>query len=171
MIGRVVERQLRAAERRFGASMDYMRHVAEREMGLFLKISLLQPATWHRRALPADAFHAARLAATSHADCGECVQVEVSAARQAGVPPEILRAVLEGRTEELPEGVAAAVAFARTVAAGQDPDNEVRGRLAGLYGEEGVIELAAAVATAQFYPTLKRGLGFAKSCSRVRIEV
>jgi alkylhydroperoxidase family enzyme len=171
MIRSIVRRQLDAAERRFGASMDYMRHVASRDLGLFLKISMLQPATWHNRHLPADAFHAARLATTLHADCGECVQIEASAARQAKVPAAIVRAVLDDRVDALPEGVADAVAFARTVASGGDPDDALRARLAGRYGEAGVVELATAVATAQFYPTLKRGLGYSRSCALVRVEV
>jgi alkylhydroperoxidase family enzyme len=171
MIRSIVRRQLDAAERRFGASMDYMRHVADRDLGLFLKLSMLQPATWHHRRLPADAFHAARLATTLHADCGECVQIEVSAARQAKVPADVLRAVLEGRAADLSPGMADAVAFAQAVTRGDDPGDELRARLTTAVGEAGVVELATAVATAQFYPTLKRALGYSKSCSLVRVEV
>ncbi|HET7231576.1 MAG TPA: hypothetical protein VFJ16_16320 [Longimicrobium sp.] len=169
MIRSIVRRQLDAAERRLGASMDYMRHVADRDLGLFLKLSMLQPATWHRKRLPAEAFHAARLATTLHADCGECVRIEATAARQAGVPASLVHAVLDGRPDDLSAPVADAVAFAQAVARGDDPDDELRARLAEAFGEAGVVELAAAVATAQFYPTLKRGLGYSRSCSLVQV--
>ncbi|HYH81499.1 MAG TPA: hypothetical protein VEX86_16970 [Longimicrobium sp.] len=171
MIRAIVQRQLAAAERRFGASMDYMRHVADRDLGLFLKLSMLQPATWHRRRLPRDAFHAARLATTLHADCGECVQIEVTAARKAGVPAALLRAVLDDRGAGLPDGVGDAVTFAQVVASGADPDDTLRARLTSRFGEEGVVELANAVATAQFYPTLKRALGYSRSCALVQVAV
>lgn len=40
-----------------------------------------------------------------------------------------------------------------------------------LYAEEGVVELALAMAAARFFPVTKRALGYAVSCKRVEVHV
>ena len=48
--------------------------------------------------------------------------------------------------------------------------DELRDQIRAAWGEQGLIELAFTVATARFYPGLKRGLGFAHTCERVVVE-
>ena len=147
--------------------MDYLRYAAEHDPSAVVKFGLLQPATTHRKTLPPEVYHAARIAATQAADCGTCVQIEVNAAREAGVSADAIRAVLAGEPLA-PE--ADAVAFARAVVAGEDPGG-LRQRLVERFGDRGLVELALAITTAQAYPTMKRALGFATACALVEVEV
>ena len=50
-------------------------------------------------------------------------------------------------------------------------DDTLRETLRKRYGEHGLIELAYAIASSRIPPTVKRGLGYAKSCSLVAVEV
>ena len=59
--------------------------------------------TAERSALPAAPFHVARLVAVMAEDCGDCVMIEIHLAKEAGVPIEILRKVIEIRLSDLPE--------------------------------------------------------------------
>jgi len=168
MIRSILRRSLDSAEVKLGAPVDYLRYVAEHDPGAMVKFGMLQPASAHRKVLPPEVYHAARIAATQAADCGTCVQIEVNAARASGVPAATIRAVLSGDPLSAPE--ADAIAFAKMTASGEDP-TEPRQRLLERFGDRGVVEAALAVTTAQVYPTMKRALGYATACSLVEVDV
>ena len=127
MLRRLVLRSLDAQERKLGGvSVEYLRHVARTSLPAFLKFALFTPLASHRKKLPPDVYHLARLVAVQHEDCGTCVQIEVNLARQDGVAPELLRAALKGRFEELPPHLADACRFARAVSEQAD-DADLRG--------------------------------------------
>jgi alkylhydroperoxidase family enzyme len=171
MLRRLVLRRLDAEERKLGGvSVEYLRHVARASLPAFFKFALFTPLAAHRRKLPADAYRLARLVAVQHEDCGTCVQIEVNLARRDNVAPELLRAALDGRFGELPPELADVCRFARAVAE-QGDDVELRERLRARYGEEGLVELALGIAAARVFPTAKRALGYAASCSLVEVKI
>jgi alkylhydroperoxidase family enzyme len=156
---------------RVPGSADYLRAIAGASKWAFVKFLLILPVARHRRTVSAPAYFAARIAAVRAQDCGICVQMETNMARQHGVPPEMLRAVLEYRWDQLPPEVAAAQQFARAVAERADNTGALREQLRQYFGEEGLVELALAVATAQVFPVTNRALGYAASCALVDITV
>jgi hypothetical protein len=87
------------------------------------------------------------------------------------VEPAILSAALAGKVEELPESLQDVYRFTEAVVTASGEDEEYRDRLRKVFGEEAVVELALAIATCRVFPTLKRALGFAQSCSAVKVEV
>ena len=124
-----------------------------------------------RKGVPRRTLHLAVLGATAEQDCGECLQIVVNLALADGVPAEVLRAALAGRDEAMDGADGEALAVGRGVTR-DDPDvEELRDVLRARYGDRGLQELALGVASAQFFPVLKRGLGFARSCSVVGVEV
>lgn len=48
---------------------------------------------------------------------------------------------------------------------------ELREQVLERFGHEGLEELGLAIASAQFFPTMKRATGFARSCATVEVEV
>jgi hypothetical protein len=48
--------------------------------------------------------------------------------------------------------------------------DEMRDQIRAKWGEQGLIELAFTIATARFYPAVKRGMGYAHTCERVVVE-
>lgn len=171
MLRSLVHKQIDAAEARLGVSTDYLRYLADHNLPAFLKFALLQPATTHRQHLPAEPYHAACLVTTLHEDCGTCVQIEVNLAQQAGVDAAVLQAVLRRDTEALSPETQQVVAYVQAVLAEQVAPDDLQQTLVATYGEAGFTELALAITMARVYPTMKRALGFAKSCTLVQVEL
>ena len=74
-------------------------------------------------------------------------------------------------SEALPAPLADAFRLGRAVATDDPATEEYRARLERHYGAALVMELAFEIAVARFYPSLKRGLGVARSCALVTVEV
>ena len=171
MLRRLASKLIAQQERLLGAPLDHLRHIASTSLSALGKFCLLAPLSNHRRALPADAFHIARLLATLHEDCGTCVQIEVNLARKDGVSPQIIRAVLDRQPRDLPVELNGVYRFTEAVLDRTGDDECLRDQLRNIYGNEAVVELALAIATARFFPTAKRALGYAKSCSLEPVQV
>ncbi|HJR08277.1 MAG TPA: hypothetical protein VJ842_13535 [Pyrinomonadaceae bacterium] len=172
MLRRLILKRLGAEERRLGGvSIDYLRHIARTSLPAFFKFALFTPLAAHRRRLPADAYHVARIVATHHEDCGTCVQIEVNLARSHGVAADVLRAAVRRRPEELPTELADVYRFALSVVEAEGAEGEWRERVRVHYGEEALVEMALAIAAARVFPTTKRALGYATSCALVQVDV
>ena len=75
------------------------------------------------------------------------------------------------RVDDLPAELADVYRFAEEVVKASGEEDSYRERIRGHYGEEGLVELAMGIAFSRVFPTTKRALGYAKSCSVVRVEV
>jgi alkylhydroperoxidase family enzyme len=161
---------IRKQEKELGASLEWMRDVADTSLPALFKSALVTPFGNHRRYLPKDAWHVARLATTLTEDCGTCAQIVVNLALKDGVSPGILYAVIRGQPENLPENLRTVQQFASMIAAGQD-DSALRELLLTHFRDEGIVELAIAIATSRLIPTLKRAMGHSQSCFLTGIAV
>jgi alkylhydroperoxidase family enzyme len=171
MIRALILGQLAREERSLGVSVDYVRHILRTSLPAFFKFALFTPLSRHRRALPPAPYHVARLVAVQDEDCGTCVQIEVNVARKGGVPADVIRAALDGRRGDLSPELADVYDFTRAVVAATWDEGDVRERLRGRYGEEGLVELSLAIAASRVFPITKRALGYATSCARVNVTV
>ena len=171
MIRRLMLRSVDRQERKLGESLEYFRHMIRASIPAALKFGLFMPMAEHRKQLPAMPYWVARLVAAQTEDCGSCVQIEVNLALQNGVSADTVRAVLEGRPGDLPDGGGDAYAFATAVVAGSGAEGPHRERLRERYGEPGLVELAMGIAAARVFPTTKRALGYAVSCSAVDLRI
>ena len=166
----LAERVIQKQEQALGAPLDYLRTVADTSTAAFVKFGAAAPLFGHRQHAPAAAWHLARLAATRVQDCGTCVQIVVNQARADGVPAAALRAALDGRAGELGEDERLALRYGEAVAA-RDGAGGAAEAVRERFGEAVRVELALAVATAQLFPILKRGLGQDVACALVDVEV
>ncbi len=171
MIRRIIEGRISAAERSLGVPADYMRHILKVSLRAFLKFVKIMPLAEYRRALPVEPYHVARLVATRHEDCGTCVQIEVNLAKRDHVSPAVIRATLESQPDDLPPELADVYRFAEEVVRATGEEGACRDRIRQHYGEEALVELAMAIAVCRIFPTTKRALGYAKSCSVISVQV
>jgi alkylhydroperoxidase family enzyme len=167
----LINRRMAVEEQRVGVPLAYVRHIVATSLAAFTRYALFVPMSRYRRQLPADVFFVARLVATQRQDCGTCVQIIVNLARKAGVPRQIVEATLEGRIDALSPELQDVYRFTDAVLAATYDEDPLRVRLRQRYGDEGLIELAFAIATSQVFPLTKRALGYAVSCSKVAVEV
>ncbi len=171
MLRALISRRLDAEERRAGVPLEYVRFILRTSLRSFASYALFIPMSRHRRHLPREPYHTARIAVTQADDCGSCLQIIVNLARQDGLDRALIQALLAGRPEALPGDLADVHRFTTAVVRATYDEAELRERLRARYGEQGLVELALAIAAARVFPTAKRALGYAVSCSGVHIDV
>jgi alkylhydroperoxidase family enzyme len=171
MLRRIILARIASAEKHLGVPLDYCRFIVRTSLRASFKFAKFLAVDEYRRALPPGPCYVARIVATRHEDCGTCVQIAVNQARKAGVPVELLRAVLDGNLDALPEELSDAYRFAEAVLTVNGHEDALRERIRLRYGDEGLIEMALAIATCRVFPTIKRALGYAVSCSAVAVHV
>jgi alkylhydroperoxidase family enzyme len=162
--------QISKMERRLGVPLDYFRQVAKISPSAALRMARFSKLAQAGKG-PRDALLVASIAGAMADDCGSCVQIGVNLARKEGLSREILSAVVNHDPARLPDSLADVYRFSEAVTLNSDEQDDLREKIRRRYGEKGVIEICMAIAMHRVYPTLKRGLGFAKSCSRVTVEV
>ncbi|MCA9076257.1 MAG: hypothetical protein KDA93_14605 [Planctomycetaceae bacterium] len=171
MLRRFLHGRLNAEEKKLGESMDYLRHVVDVSPGAFLRFASIMPFANSRKVLPRDAWFVAQIVAAQHEDCGPCLQISVNLARKSRVDPKLIRAALDGNLDEMSPEIADVYNFTKSIVEKTGDEDPLRETLRARYGERGLIELSYAIASASIPPTVKRVLGFAKSCSLVTVEV
>jgi alkylhydroperoxidase family enzyme len=171
MIRNLILRKLDKEERTLGESVDYLRHILRTSLPAFFKFALFTPLAQHRRKLPSAPLRVAHMIATQDEDCGSCVQIAVNLARRDGVPAEVIHAVLNGHPEKLTPDLADVYHFTKAIVEASDKEEAYRQRLRDRFGEEGLVELALGIATARVFPITKRALGYATSCSLVKVNI
>src|SRR4030095_15058270 len=135
MIRRLIQKQIDKQERSLGGSVDYVRDILRASLPAFFKFALFTPLSQHRRRLPPDAYHTARIVATQDEDCGTCVQIEVNLALKDGVSANVNPAVLKGDLEGLTPALADVYRFAKAVVEASGGEEELRQRIRDSYGQ------------------------------------
>lgn len=149
--------------------MDYAYHLRDVAPSRLWRFSMIKVVEGGRKHTPAEIYHTAGMAAAMVEDCGPCVQIHVNLALKDGVKGDVLRMLATRKLESVPPQVALAFRYGEAVAKGEMAD-EMREQIRNLWGEQGLIELAFTIATARFYPAVKRGMGYAHTCERVVVE-
>jgi len=171
MLRKIILSRITSTEKQWGVSLEYCRFIIRVSLRAAFKFAKFLAVDEYRRVLPPGPFYVARIVAVREADCGTCVQIAVSQAKKAGVPADVLRAVVEGKLEDLPEELRDACRFAEAVVTANGEDDTLRESIRLKYGDEGLIEMALAIPSCRTFPTVKRALGYAVSCSAVAVRV
>jgi hypothetical protein len=168
MIRAFLRRMIARTEKQLGVPLDESHYMLEHSPGATLAFSTVQIWANRHKAVPVDAYYVAKIAAYLEEDCGSCLQIAVNLALKSGVSRELVRNAAQGREDLLSAELRDVYRFAAKQANRIDSD-ELRDRIRARYGDEGLIELAMAIASARMFPAFKRTIGFAKSCSLVRV--
>lgn len=169
MLSWLIRRKIDAFERDYAYDTDYLRDVLGASVQatmLFAKATRLGD---YRKDLPKDAWYAAKLVTTRSEDCGPCVQLVATMAERDGQAPEMIRAVLEGRIENLSDEVRLSVCFTKAVLARDPAADSFRREVVDRFGRRGLVSLAFAILSSRLYPTLKYALGYGHTCSVVQV--
>jgi hypothetical protein len=169
MLRRWLHRMVCGLERRFDYDAAYMHELISASPAAMLKLSLVQPMNQHCRGVSRTAWHAARITAARHEDCGPCTQLVLDMALADGMPAAELRALVTRDFAAMSADCALGVRLADAVAA-NEPADALRAEIVARFGQDGLISLAFAIAGARIFPTLKRALGHARACERLRVD-
>ena len=171
MLRRLILGRIGSVEKEWGVSLEYCKFILRVSLRAFFKFGKFMAVDEYRRVLPVGPCYVARIVAVRDADCGTCVQIAVKQARKAGVPAEQLRAALDGNLNALPEELREAYRFAEAVITASSEQDALRERIRQRFGDEGLIEMALAIASCRTFPMVKRALGYAVSCSEVAVRM
>ncbi|MCB1748623.1 MAG: hypothetical protein H6977_09120 [Gammaproteobacteria bacterium] len=170
MLNRFLHARIRAFEHRYGYDGGYMHELADLDRAGFLRFMRTSSGLGqHAGCLPPAAFFAARLAAVMHEDCGPCAQLVVDMALAAGVAPATLAALVGGRPGEADADAALAFRFAIALLGVTPELDALRDAATTRFGAAGPADLGLAVVSARIYPVLKRAMGHAHACQRLRV--
>ncbi len=148
----------------------YMRELLDHSPTGYEKFNNFMPLASHREKLDLDMYWVAKLAAMKVEDCGDCLQLNVRMAIENGVSKSIVAAAIAGG-EQLPENLKDIYAFATCVASNTQISEGLQDRMDALLDKTTLLELAMCIATAKIFPTIKRTLGYTRSCSLIKIDV
>lgn len=163
----------RAYLKRMGARYDYdvsyMLAMLDQSPRAFDLFARLFPLAQHRESAPADAVMAAKLMGAMFEDCGPCTQLVVNFAKEQGVAPDQVEAVLRRDLTAMNDDVALAFRFADAILNRMPSEDEVREAVRAQWGDKGVIDLTLSLQVGRIFPMVKAGLGYAKECRRVEV--
>jgi hypothetical protein len=169
MIRSILHRVIRSFERRYEYDATYLHEIADASVGGFFKFVMAQPMNAHREGVSPDALFAARIASVRFEDCGPCAQLVVNMALEAGVEPAQVRAMVARDEARMSADARLGMRLADAVLAHTSTD-AARETVLARFGEKGLVTLAYTIACTRIYPTMKRALGHAHTCERLRVE-
>lgn len=158
-------------EKQTGEDLSYARDIAQASPRGFWKLALMKPVVSHQGTAPPTLHHLARLGSLMAEDCGGCLQTQVNEARAAGLSRDLLHRVVGDGGDSLAAVESAAYQFGRGVALNTGVPQSVRQSILEECGPQGLVDLTIAAASVRIFPALKRGLGYAESCTVVQIEL
>ena len=165
----IARRALKAFSARYDYDVSYMNHMLNVSPAAFFKFAGLTKLAKHWEAAPKEAVYAAKLVGALAEDCGPCAQLVVNMAQEAGVPRSQIEAVLTRNIAAMNVEAMLGFRFADALVRRAPEADDARDAVRGQWGNAGVIDLTLAVQIGRVFPMVKAGLGFAKSCQRVRI--
>jgi hypothetical protein len=169
MLKWLFRRKLDAFDRDFGYESGYVREILDADLGAAIRFSTVMGMDTYRKGAPPAARCAAKLAAVLAEDCGPCTQLVVTMSEREGVAPDVIKAILAGDTQPMPDDVLLAFRFAHAVLERDPQANALREQVVQRWGQKGLISLAFAITMARFFPTLKYAMGHGQACSLVKV--
>jgi len=150
--------------RHYDYDVGYLEELMDASPDAFRAFEAAMPMARVKKAASAEQIFIVKIAAMRAQDCGPCTELNLKMAREAGVAETVIQGALRGG-----KGLGAEQRdlhdYARAVALNGDLDPALLPRLEARLGREVIAELAVNIVATGIYPTLKRALGHAQSCS------
>jgi len=161
-------KSVRDMEKKYGYDATYLHEMADDSLSAFVRFAIIQLAGggFHANA-PANAWSAAGIAGALVEDCGPCVQIASDIAVKEGMDAEIIKKLLSGTPTDADAQLGFDYGRALILAA---PNlDELREAIQTKWGKKALLALTLRAMTARNFPVVKRAMGHAKTCQRVRI--
>lgn len=161
-------RYLRRMEKRYDYDAAYAHEMLDASPTAFRRFMKMQMAggNWRDGASP-NAWFAAGIAGALVEDCGPCVQIAADMAMEVGMPGDIIKALLSGT----PTDADAQLGFdyGRALLLASPNLDELREKIEAQWGKPALLAISLRAMTGRNFPVIKRAMGHAKTCQRVRI--
>lgn len=167
MIGALLHKYVSAFERKYDYDATYLHELADISARDFYRFSKVQMTLQSKHHAPRDALQAAAIGGALVEDCGPCVQIASDRAVEEGMSGDVIAALLSGQ----PTNADAQLGFdyARALLNSSENLDASRESIEYRWGKRGLMALTFMAMAARNFPVLKRALGHAKSCQKVRV--
>jgi hypothetical protein len=168
MLRWLFHRNIGGMEKKYGYDATYLHELADESLSAFLRFGAIQMSGGtFRGGAPANAWFAAGIAGALVEDCGPCVQIASDIAMEQGMKGEIIGALLSGA----PTDADAQLGFdyGRALLHASANLDELREKIESKWGKPALMALTLRAMTARNFPVIKRAMGHAKTCQKVRI--
>jgi hypothetical protein len=163
-----LHRYISRFERRYSYDGSYMHELADASTSAFVRFAVMQMAGGEFRGeAPRDAWFAAGIAGALVEDCGPCVQIASDMAVEAGMPGEVIAALLAGAATDADAQLG--FDYGRALLHAGENLEPLRDAIQKKWGERALVALSLRAMTGRNFPVLKRAMGHAKTCQRVRV--
>ena len=163
LLHRVVTRM----ERRYDYDATYLHELVDTSTAGAVRYFTAQAYGRWQGPVPRDAWHAAAIGAALVEDCGPCVQIAADRAVEAGMPGATIKALLSDEPADTDAKLG--FDFARALLTAADDLDSLREAVDARWGRRGIVALATMAMYSRNFPVLKRALGHARTCQRVRV--
>ena len=167
MIKALIHRYLRGFERKYDYDASYLHELADISASDFYRFAKVQTTLESKRHAPRDALQAAAIGGALVEDCGPCVQIASDRAVEAGMAPAAIKALLSG--EKTDADAQLGFDYARALLGAGEQLDALRESVEARWGKRGLIQLTFMAMAARNFPVIKRALGYARTCQRVRV--
>jgi hypothetical protein len=154
-------------ERRYDYDATYLHELVDTSAAGAVRYFTAQSYGRWQGPVPRDAWHAAAIGAALVEDCGPCVQIASDRAVEAGVPGATIKALLSGAPVD--PDAKLGFDFARALLTASDALDGLREAVEVRWGRKGIVALSTMAMYSRNFPVLKRALGHARTCQRVRV--
>lgn len=170
MLSWFIKRRLESFEKSYDYDVSYLQDMLAQSPTAVIKFFRAASLGEFREGISKDAIYAARLVSIVAEDCGPCTQLGVTMAERDGISPELIRNVIAGRFDALPEPVRATALFTIATMKRSPEADELREQVERHFGRLGLISIAFAITASRMYPTVKYALGYGHECRRVTVD-
>lgn len=164
------EEQINNFESHYQYDSTYMRELLAHSPAGFAKFNQFLPLSAHIEKLSPEQYWVAKLATMQVEDCGDCLQLNVKMALEAGVARDLLETVLTN-SAALPDALKDIYDYAACVAGHEAIDEALMDRIKAHHDKGALLEFALCIASAKVFATIKRALGYARACRLVEIAL
>ena len=168
MLKSFLHRYIRGYEKRYGYDASYMHDMTDISTAAFNRFAFVQMVggQWKGQA-PRDPWHAAGIARALVEDCGPCVQIASDIAIEGGMPAATIAALLAGTPTDTDSQLG--FDYGRALLHGSENLDDLRETIEKKWGKTALLAISLHAMTARNFPVIKRALGHAKTCQRVRV--
>jgi len=163
----LLHRVVTQMERRYDYDATYLHELVDISTAGAVRYFTAQSFGRWQGPVPRDAWHAAAIGAALVEDCGPCVQIASDRAVEAGMPGQTIKALLCGEAADADAKLG--FDFARALLTATDNLDGLRDAVEARWGRQGIVALSTMAMVSRNFPVLKRALGHARTCQRVRI--
>ncbi|MEY4503748.1 MAG: hypothetical protein RL154_40 [Pseudomonadota bacterium] len=130
----------------------------------------LPMATFYNKA-PLDAINVARITSIITQDCGTCAQLYVDLAIEAGMDKDLIKDIVFNKAQNLPQNLKDLYDFTVAISNNEAISSELYDKINTHFSKEVIVEISLAIAATKVFPTIKKALNLAQSCSIIKIKV